>query len=124
MATLTCTGTDVVLSVKFPYFGENSEAAQELYVLKSKLDNDNDNETKNTAYFLDVEQDIGGRTTGGAGMLVFTGTNQVGDDFQMIIYPWKDRGSTTVIRETSKSKITFSHGPMIGKDEAVDCVHE
>lgn len=121
-ATLTCTGPNIVIAVKSPYLGENSKATQQLYVLKLKLDNYN--ETSNTAYFLDVEPDIGGRTTGGAGMLVFTGKNEVGGTFQMIIHPWKDTGSTTVIRDVSNGKITYSHGPLSGKDEAVDCIRE
>lgn len=119
-ATLSCVGKNVVLEVRSPYFGENSIATQELYVLKSK--DLSSNESAYTAYFLDVELDIGGVRHGGTGTLVYTGKNEVGGKFQMIISPWEDVGEGTVVRQISRGKISYHHGPLKGKDEPVSCV--
>ncbi|KYG64310.1 hypothetical protein AZI87_13830 [Bdellovibrio bacteriovorus] len=120
VATLTCTGERVVLTEKSPYLGEDSRYSQSLFVLSSK---DGD-ESSYTAYFLDVEEDIGGVRHGGAGTLVFTGANSKGGSFQLIISPWQDVGDGTVIHETSRGVITYKHGPLLGKSEPVECVRQ
>ena len=121
-ATLTCTGTNVVLAVKSPYLGENSTATQQLYVLKSV--DSNDGETANTAFFLDVKKDSLSGTKPGVGWLIYSGKNSAGGSFDMMIRPWKDSGSQTVIRQTSNGTITYLHGPLAGMNESVDCVLE
>ena len=121
-ATMTCTGKKVVLAVKSLYLGENAKSKQELYVLKLM---DNDNETKNTAYFLNIEQDIGGaRNCFGAGSLIFSGSNEAKGDFELCIQAWEEKGDGTVVRQTSSGVISYKHGPLKGKDEPVSCVLE
>lgn len=76
-------------------------------------------ESTNTAYFLDVEPDIGK-----FGMLVFTGKNEVGGKFQLEINPWTDAGDGTTIEEITSGKISYDHGPLNGDDEPVSCRKE
>lgn len=121
-ATLTCTGSNIVLSVKSPYLGEDSKATQKLYVLKS-IDS-NDGETAYTAYFLDVKTATLVGTKPGVGWRIYSGKNSAGGSFDMMIRPWKDSGSQTTIRQTSNGTITYQHGPLTGTNENVDCVQE
>ena len=114
-ATLTCTGKEVTLSVKSPYLGENSPAAQKLYVLSK---NGNQNESSYTAYFLDVEYDVG---PGGA--IYITGKNEVGGSFQLVTNSPKDASDGNVLRETSEGTLTYNHGPLKGSTR-VSCVTE
>lgn len=121
-ATMTCKGRHITLEQKSPYMGENSESTQYLYILK---ENDNDNESRNTAYFLNVEEDIGGkRDCFGAGSMIFTGKNEVGGKFQLCMHVWKDESDGTVIRGSSSGVITYNHGPLKGQDEPVACMLE
>ncbi len=115
-ATLTCTGENIVLAVKSPYLGENSEASQELYVLKSKTENDS--ETAYTAYFLDVEYDVGPQ-----GTIHINGKNSQGGSFYLLTNFPKDDSDGTVIREVSEGTLTYNHGPLKGQ-EHVSCVTE
>jgi|GEM_PF-700467 hypothetical protein len=121
-ATMTCKGRHITLEQKSPYMGENSSSEQNLYILK---ENDNSNESRNTAYFLNVEEDIGGkRDCFGAGSLIFTGKNEVGGKFRLCMHVWTDESEGTVIRSTSSGIISYSHGPLVGQDEPVSCVLE
>ena len=121
-ATMTCKGRHITLEQKSPYMGENSSSEQNLYILK---ENDNNNESRNTAYFLNVEADIGGkRDCFGAGSLIFTGKNEVGGKFKLCMHVWNNESDGTVIRLTSSGLITYSHGPLQGQDEPVSCVLE
>jgi hypothetical protein len=113
--TMTCKGKNVVLTEKSPYLGENSQFAQSLYVLQADAADD----SKNTAYFLDIDYDIGK-----GGVLEFRGRNNVGGNFELSIDSWEDEGDGTVIRKTSKGLITYTHGPLRGTDEAVSCILE
>lgn len=121
VATLTCTGAKVTLSVRTPYLGENSPFAQELYVLKA---NDAANEFERTAYFLDIDMLTGTASYGGAGNLIYLGSNKAGGSFELIIAPWKDESTGGVIRETSSGLISYDHGPLFSLDEPVSCVKE
>lgn len=112
-ATLTCKGKTVTLSVKSPYLGENSPATQELYVLSTNAD-----ETAYTAYFLDVEYDVGK-----FGTTYISGKNQVGGSFELVTNFPKDVSDDTSIRYTSEGTLTYKHGPLSGK-EKVSCVTE
>lgn len=121
-ATVTCTGANVILTERSPYWGEGSAAEQSLFVLKSV---DNDSESKKTAYFLDVEQDVGGRRDCfGAGSIIFTGNNSQGGQFRLCIHIWTDKSDGSVIHGTSSGVITYHHGSLRGRDERVTCVLE
>lgn len=116
-ATITCTGTDINLSVKIPYMGEGSEYAQRLYTLKS-IDS-NDNESANTAYFLNVKEKV----VGAKKDISISGKNEVGGVFSAKLSAWKNE-SSEIIRMTTIGKISYNHGPLKGKDEAISCVLE
>ncbi len=117
VATLTCTGSNVVLFVKSPYLGENSKAAQELYVLTRKSEANKD-ESQYTAYFLDISPDADFHR------VYVSGKNAEGGSFLLKTnFPVDDSDGTT-IREVSQGTLTYSHGPLQGKDEPVDCVAE
>lgn len=113
-ATLTCTGENIVLQVKSPYWGEDSDATQQLYVLKT-TDSD---ETSYTAYFLDASYDVGP-----GGTIYISGKNEVGGSFDLVTNFPKDISDGTVIREISQGTLTYSHGPLKG-EEAVTCIKE
>ncbi len=113
-ATLTCTGENIVLSVKSPYLGEDSEASQKLYVLKY-IGSD---ETSYTAFFLDTSYDVGP-----GGTIYISGKNEVGGTFDLVTNFPKDVSDGTIIREISKGTLEFNHGPLKGK-ESVECVTE
>lgn len=112
-AVMTCTGEKVILVTKSPYLGESSKQSQTLYVLKSK--DSNENETMNTAYFLDIFEE------GAAGRTILTGKNNVGGTFQLDISRWESFGDG-IINEVASGDITYHHGAVLrGKREAVTC---
>lgn len=115
-ATLTCTGENIILTVKSPYLGEDSEVSQKLYVLKSKTANDS--ETAYTAFFLDAEEDRGPQ-----GTVYISAKNSQGGSFDLLTNSPKDDSDGTVIRETSEGTLTYNHGPLKGQ-ERVSCVTE
>ena len=114
-ATLTCKGEYVTLAVKSPYLGENSPATQRLYVLSTT---GNQNEVSYTAYFLDVEFDVGP-----GGTIYITGKNEVGGSFQLITNFPTNVSDGTVVREISEGTLTYDHGPLKG-EVRVSCVTE
>lgn len=114
--TTTCTGKNVILTTKSPYLGENSRNSQTLFILK---DTDNENETKNTAYFLNVsiEGDVD------ANQMVWTvGKNPQGGKFTLKTRFWQSVGDGTIINEETYGVLTYNHGPLKGTDVAVKCV--
>jgi len=113
-ATLTCKGANVTLSVKGTYLGENSPQAQDLYVLSTN----NGDESAYTAYFLNVEHDVGK-----FGVIYISGKNEVGGTFQLVTSGLKDASDDVSIRYTSEGTLTYNHGPLKGK-EKVSCVTE
>jgi hypothetical protein len=115
-ATLTCTGPSMILTEKSPYLGENSKFTQNLFVLKSK--ESNRNESADTAYFLTISQDVGP-----GGTIYIGGKNGVGGKFLLTTTYPKETGDGTTIHEESVGTLTFSHGPLKGK-EKVTCVRE
>lgn len=115
-ATITCTGSEVVLSEKSPYMGEDSKFSQSLWVLKSK--DSNDGESAYTAYFLNINPE------GAAGREIYTGTNEVGGYFQVDIAQFQDVGDGTVIEMAAEGTLTYNHGPLKGTNEAVHCVKQ
>lgn len=115
-ATITCTGKNVILTSKSPYMGENSDAAQTLYTLKSV---DNQNESVATAFFLDVDENA---DVDKYGMVYSYGKNSKGGSFTLKTKFWQDVGDGTVIDEATTGTLTYSHGVLKGKDEAVNCV--
>lgn len=114
-ATLTCSNSNIILTEKVPYFGdgEDGKYSQHLYVLKSV---DNQNESSYTAYFLDVEFDIGP-----GGGTILSGRNSVGGSFEVRIAPWQYDESSPGISGKSAGSITYHHGPLRGSNEPVDC---
>ena len=115
-ATLTCTGENIILTVKSPYLGEDSEASQKLYVLKSK--SANDSETAYTAFFLEAKEDVGPQ-----GTIHISAENSKGGSFYLLTNFPKDDSDGTVIREVSEGTLTYNHGPLKGQ-ERVSCVTE
>ncbi len=115
-ATVTCTGTNVILTTKTPYWGENSPATQTLYVLKAI---ENVDESVATAYFLDVdaEGDVDRHA-----MIYTEGKNSKGGSFLLKTKFWQNVGDGTIINEETTGVITYEHGTLKGKDEAVKCV--
>ena len=116
-ATLTCTGTNIRLVEKSPYLGEGSPYQQNLFVLISPQQEGN--ESAHTAYFLNIEYDVGK-----FGEIHISGTNEVGGRFHLITSFPQDESDGTVIRETSKGTLSYHHGPLKGEEEAVFCVRE
>ncbi len=115
-ATITCTGKNVILTTKTPYWGdENADAAQTLYILKAI--NSVDESTK-TAYFLNVkaENDVDKDE-----MILSTGKNSKGGHFLLKTKFWEDVGDGTVINQKTTGFLTYHHGTLVGKDEPVSC---
>lgn len=112
-ATLSCTGSNIVLEERSPYMGENSKLAQSLFVLKSK--SENDNETRDTAYFLNIFEE------GATGRTIYTGKNEVGGFFQLDVSSFTDIGDGTVIQEIAKGYLDYNHGSLKGTREKVTC---
>jgi hypothetical protein len=120
--TLTCTGKNVVLSVKSPDFGEakaDYTLDQSLYVLSAI---GFENEDRYTAYFLDVEADIApaGRLPGGS--LLYNGKNEVGGTFTLYMTVPIEVGNGTTLKQESHGFLTYIHRNLKGKDEPVSCV--
>lgn len=114
-ATWTCTGKKVVLRSITPYMGEDSRHTQTLFIL-SRLPADNE-DSVNTAFFLRVERDMGK-----FGSLIFSGKNEVGGKFELLMSAPEDVGDGTVIHMKAKGVITYSQGPTLsGKNEKVSC---
>lgn len=117
-ATWTCTGDKVVLKSITPYLGENSTHTQTLFILSKAPTREYEN--VDTAFFLDVEHDMGK-----FGMLYITGKNEVGGKFQVIMNAPQDIGDGTTIKMEAKGRITYKHGPTLtGLNEAVSCILE
>jgi hypothetical protein len=116
-ATLTCVSDEIILSVRSPYLGEDSDAAQKLYILKS-VDSD-DSESTYTAYFLDVS-----KTVATDGSVSIDGKNKEGGSFSLRTSRPVDSSDDTAIRWVSEGFITYHHGPLAGTNAAVTCVEE
>lgn len=114
-ATITCTGQNVILTTKTPYWGENSKATQTLYTLKSV---ENHEESVATAFFLDVDAE---GDVDKYGMIYSEGKNSAGGHFLLKTKFWEDVGDGTVIDEATTGVITYQHGSLKGKDEPVSC---
>ncbi|RYZ77404.1 MAG: hypothetical protein EOP06_30405 [Proteobacteria bacterium] len=110
-ATITCTGSQVTLTQKSPYLGEDSKYAQSLFVLKRT----GADESADAAYFLKIE-------TRSANVIV--GKNEKGGRFTLKTDAWKNTGDGTTIQEEATGTLTYSHGPLRGTDEAVNCVRQ
>ena len=123
-ATLTCTGQNIILEERSPYLGENSPAAQSLYILKSV---DNEQEAMYTAYFLDFQNtDVSGPNNGeyGGYTTYASAKNSVGGRFDLVLSAWTDVGDGTVIKMEAHGDITYSHGPLKGRKEKINCIKE
>ncbi|MFS4459257.1 hypothetical protein [Bdellovibrio sp. HCB2-146] len=114
-ATITCTGKNVVLTEKSPYLGEDTKFAQSLFVLKST---DAADESAYTAYFLDV--DVEGDVDSN-GQIWTVGKNSQGGNFTLKTNFWRDVGDGTIINQETEGTLTYSHGPLQGKNETVKC---
>ena len=114
-ATITCTGKNVILSTKTPYWGEGSKATQTLYTLKSV---ENFDESVSTAFFLDVDAE---GDVDKYGMIYSEGKNSAGGSFLLKTKFWEDVGDGTIINEVTTGVITYQHGSLKGKDEPVSC---
>ena len=113
-ATITCVGKNVVLTSKSPYWGENSSATQTLYTLKS---NDNQDESVQTAYFLNVDEE---GDVDKYGMVYTYGKNDQGGSFTLKLKFWEDVGDGTVVDQKTSGVLTYKHGTLKG-NEAVSC---
>jgi hypothetical protein len=116
-SSLTCTGENVILKTKSPYFGEDSKFTQTLFVLQS-TDSSALDESTGTAYFLNVHEE------GAAGRTFYSGKNEVGGKFQIDIAHFSDIGDGTIIQEAAEGVITYNHGYLKGKNEKVNCIRE
>ena len=113
-ATLTCTGEKVILEQKSPYLGDDSNHVQSLYIMKSVQNN---NGSRETAYFLDVFEE------GATGTTILTGHNEVGGFFQLEYKRLQNVGDESVIHMEAPCVITYSHGSTLnGTEEVVHCV--
>jgi hypothetical protein len=117
--TLRCTGEEVILKVKTPYLGDAEESAkfqQQLYVLTTP---ETEDESRKTAYFLDVEYDVGK-----FGDIYISGKNEVGGSFDLHTSHPVDVSDGTVIQKKSSGTLSYKHGPLKGKKVKVDCTEE
>lgn len=115
VATLTCTGKNIILIEKSPYLGEGSPAAQSLFILTRP----GSDQTSYTAYFLDnTNYDVGR-----FGVVYIDGKNEVGGSFNLVTNFPQDVSDGTVIRYVSKGTLTYNHGPLKGS-EKVTCIKE
>lgn len=117
-ATWTCTGKKIVLKSQTPYMGENSPHTQTLFTLSKRSMAPND--SIDTAFFLNVEQDVGK-----FGMLYLSGSNEVGGTFEVVMSAPKDIGDGSIIRLSAQGTISYQQGPTLsGMNEKVDCLFE
>jgi hypothetical protein len=114
-ALITCTGEKIILTSKSPYWGENSAANQTLYTLKSK---DNQGESIETAYFLNIEE---GADVDKYGMVYTYGKNNKGGSFTLKVKFWEDVGDGAVVNQKTVGTLTYKHGHLKGTEEAVSC---
>ena len=114
--TITCTGKKITLTTRTPYLGENSKSTQTLYILKSNSSLD---ESKDTAYFLDVDAE---GDVDKFSMLVTVGKNNKGGQFTLKTKFWEDQGDGTITKEVTTGVISYKHGNLNGENESVECV--
>ena len=116
-AVWTCTGKNVVLKSVTPYMGEERKWTQTLFILK-KLDvAENDN--AHTAFFLDVEHDVGKY-----GTIHMHGKNEVGGEFYIVLNPLEDVGDGTIIRYRTSGTLEYVQGPTLTGKDKVKCTLE
>ena len=107
-ATLTCTGTRIILEVKSPYLGENTPNTQKLYILKMKEHGDL---YSYSAFFLDVKE-----TTNEKGEVTIKGKNREGGAFFLKTNAPVDVSDGTVIHEESHGTLVYHHGSIKGEE--------
>ena len=113
-ASWSCTGPDIKIEGRTTYWGEGSGFSQTLYLLSRPGQQDT---SAFTAYFLSVEQDIAP-----GGSLLFTGTNEVGGSFSLLLPnpgEWFDCSDGTNVCKRTTAELTYSAGPLKGEDPVV-----
>lgn len=113
-ASWSCTGPYIKIEGRSTYWGENSSFSQTLYLLSRP---DQQSTSAFTAYFLSVEQDIAP-----GGSLLFTGTNEVGGSFSLLLPnpgEWVDCSDGTNVCKRTNAELTYSAGPLKGEDSVV-----
>lgn len=120
--TMICKGANIILEERSPYLGEDSKAAQSLFVLKAI---DNDNESKYTAFFLNFGiTDISGPKNGkyGGYTTYAAASNEKGGKLELILSAWTDESDEISTKKTATGDLTYKHGPLKGKSVPVVCV--
>ena len=116
-AVWTCTGKNIVLKSVTPYMGEERKWTQTLFILK-KLDVP-ENDSAHTAFFLNVEHDVGKY-----GTIHMHGKNEVGGEFYIVLNPLEDVGDGTIIRYRTSGTLEYVQGPTLTGKEKVKCTLE
>lgn len=115
-ASWNCRGKTVELKSITPYMGENSPFSQTLYVI-TRIETKS--EYVNTAFFLDINFDIGK-----SGTIHLSGKNEVKGHFNLLMSAPVDISDGTIIRMKSEGILTYSQGPSLRGKEKVECRFE
>jgi hypothetical protein len=113
-ASWSCTGQYIKVESRTTYWGEGSSFSQTLYSLSRS---DQQDASAYTAYFLSVEEDIAP-----GGSLLFTGTNEVGGSFSLLLPnpgEWADCSDGTNVCKRANARLSYSAGPLKGDDSVV-----
>jgi hypothetical protein len=114
-----CTSATVELKSNTPYMGENSKWAQTLFTLKRIDTPEPELNNVDTAYFLDINHDVGK-----FGVIYIDGKNEVGGKFSLVTAPLEDIGDGTIIRYKTTGTLTYSQGPTLKGKQKVECLFE